>query len=308
MGFHSKEQIKIIVLFFIIYGLGSVFADSLEGENESQANSQPKDNIPVGKPLISLSKIYSLNESKTQDEDGKGVNSTFIQKTENISSTLLKDLFSFIDDYPDYMQQREDFEDFAEEDEEPLDKNQNIQPPNAPPTISLREDCPRDLSVRVGHTSGSDAGIIVDVLSSRMHEGYNGRDVTKNDIGLIKLEKPLNFTDKIMPVCLHTRNNYANVGAIVTGWGRVSETGKYSDVLKEAAVKVYEWNVCRRISHYAKKDIHAGILCARRKRIDACQGDSGGPLVFFEPSIQRFVIIGITSYGIGCARFRKSKK
>ncbi|RXG53493.1 Trypsin alpha [Armadillidium vulgare] len=216
MGFHCKELIKIIVLLFIIYDLGSVFADDLEEEKENQNNSQPKDSIPVGKPLISLSKIYSLNESKTQDEDGKGVNSTLVQKPENISSTLLNDLFSFIDEYPDYMQQH-DFEDFAEEDEEPLDKNQNIQPPDAPPTISLRDDCQcglpninrivggsasnikkypwnvqillklkkfpfcggtiintlkaKDLSVRVGHTSGSDAGIIIDVLSSRMHEG-----------------------------------------------------------------------------------------------------------------------------------------
>jgi secreted trypsin-like serine protease len=34
--------------------------------------------------------------------------------------------------------------------------------------------------------------------------------------------------------------------------------------------------------------------------IDTCQGDSGGPLMMFTPSNQ-WVVVGITSYGIGCA-------
>ena len=35
--------------------------------------------------------------------------------------------------------------------------------------------------------------------------------------------------------------------------------------------------------------------------LDTCQGDSGGPLMMFTSSGQ-WVLVGITSYGIGCAR------
>ena len=35
--------------------------------------------------------------------------------------------------------------------------------------------------------------------------------------------------------------------------------------------------------------------------LDTCQGDSGGPLMMYTASKQ-WVLVGVTSYGIGCAR------
>ena len=35
--------------------------------------------------------------------------------------------------------------------------------------------------------------------------------------------------------------------------------------------------------------------------LDTCQGDSGGPLMMYTASRQ-WVLVGVTSYGIGCAR------
>jgi len=35
---------------------------------------------------------------------------------------------------------------------------------------------------------------------------------------------------------------------------------------------------------------------------DTCQGDSGGPLMMFTNSSQ-WVLVGLTSYGVGCARY-----
>lgn len=35
--------------------------------------------------------------------------------------------------------------------------------------------------------------------------------------------------------------------------------------------------------------------------LDTCQGDSGGPLMMYTAS-EQWVLVGLTSYGIGCAR------
>ena len=50
------------------------------------------------------------------------------------------------------------------------------------------------------------------------HPDYN-TDTLKNDIALLKLEKPVQFNDKIQPVCLPTKLN-AQPGRVgmVTGW------------------------------------------------------------------------------------------
>ena len=35
--------------------------------------------------------------------------------------------------------------------------------------------------------------------------------------------------------------------------------------------------------------------------LDTCQGDSGGPLMMYTTS-QQWILVGVTSYGVGCAR------
>jgi secreted trypsin-like serine protease len=44
------------------------------------------------------------------------------------------------------------------------------------------------------------------------------------------------------------------------------------------------------------------MFCTYAENKDACQGDSGGPLNWIDPQTGLGYIVGITSFGIGCAK------
>ncbi|WP_447003759.1 S1 family peptidase [Saccharothrix isguenensis] len=81
----------------------------------------------------------------------------------------------------------------------------------------------------------------------------------------------------------------------VLGWGRTSEQGAASRYLMGATVPLVADADCARV--YLQFD-PAEMTCAGFPEggVDTCQGDSGGPLVAGEK------LIGITSWGEGCAR------
>lgn len=83
--------------------------------------------------------------------------------------------------------------------------------------------------------------------------------------------------------------------ATVFGWGRTSESGKSSDTLRSADIPVRADKVCSRTYREYKP---GEMVCAGYPDggVDACQGDSGGPL------IARDRLIGVVSWGEGCAR------
>jgi Trypsin/PASTA domain/PKD domain len=87
--------------------------------------------------------------------------------------------------------------------------------------------------------------------------------------------------------------------ARIIGWGTTSENGKAtSAVLLEANVPIVTDAECARA--YASDFDVATMVCAADGEHDTCQGDSGGPLMV--PDGAAFVLAGITSWGIGCAR------
>merc|ERR1711874_46945 len=123
-----------------------------------------------------------------------------------------------------------------------------------------------------------------------------------NDIALIKLSRPVNFSSEVLPVCLPPRTpTYTNKVATVTGWGTTSSGGSTSDVLREVDVRVWSNLECERTQYgSAIKDT---MLCAASQHghggQDSCQGDSGGPLVFQDGG-SNYDLIGVVSWGNGC--------
>lgn len=155
----------------------------------------------------------------------------------------------------------------------------------------------------------------VKVVRSEPHPQYNRRN-GRNDIAILYLERNVPFTDFISPICLPTTQelrskDYKGYTPFVVGWGKTMEGGQSATVLQELQIPILPNQECR--DRYAEQNrlvtqdqFDEGVICAgvMTGGKDTCQGDSGGPLMFPEPygSSVRYYLIGVVSYGIGCAR------
>uniref|UniRef100_A0A0K8WFX2 CLIP domain-containing serine protease n=1 Tax=Bactrocera latifrons TaxID=174628 RepID=A0A0K8WFX2_BACLA len=155
----------------------------------------------------------------------------------------------------------------------------------------------------------------ISVLKQEKHPSYNTAN-GRNDIGIVWLQRAVQFTNNIKPICLPSSQqlrskSYLNYTPFVAGWGKTMEGGTSANVLQELQIPVLDNNVCRESYQRANRLITAdqfdtGVICAGvlSGGKDTCQGDSGGPLMIPETvgsSIQ-FYLIGVVSYGVGCAR------
>ncbi|ODM94876.1 Transmembrane protease serine 9 [Orchesella cincta] len=129
-------------------------------------------------------------------------------------------------------------------------------------------------------------------------------DTLQNDCCLLKLEHPVNLVSQTEPIlrttCLpRRRSNDRLVGTnlTVTGWGATSEDGDISKELLKVEVTVISNEQCNKEYDGMITD---AMLCAASPEKDSCQGDSGGPA--FKEVYGRYMQVGITSFGEGCAR------
>ncbi|CAF4037989.1 unnamed protein product, partial [Rotaria magnacalcarata] len=87
----------------------------------------------------------------------------------------------------------------------------------------------------------------------------------------------------------------------VVGWGTTQFGGKVSPTLLQVSVPITNNQGCKQVLSAPAKQICAGYDQGGK---DSCQGDSGGPLVV-EIGQGIFELIGLVSFGIGCAKAMK---
>ncbi|OFZ28644.1 MAG: trypsin [Bdellovibrionales bacterium RIFCSPHIGHO2_01_FULL_40_29] len=91
-----------------------------------------------------------------------------------------------------------------------------------------------------------------------------------------------------------------------SGWGTTSE-GSYAlpNILQKVEVPLVSSEACNAADVYGG-DITDRMICAGYKDggKDSCQGDSGGPL-FTQQASGDFSLVGVVSWGEGCARPNK---
>ncbi|KAJ8726723.1 hypothetical protein PYW08_015120 [Mythimna loreyi] len=157
-----------------------------------------------------------------------------------------------------------------------------------------------ELSVRLGSSWKTHGGEMYDIKECYVHPRYISKTKT-NDVGLVRLYTPLRFSARVLPIRLVAKEAKlpANEPAIVSGWGKLKEGGPSATYLQSSTIKTIAMKLCRRSGLDRKAIDPVSMFCAgsfSQASPDACQGDSGGPIVY------EGVLIGVVSWGLGCAR------
>lgn len=148
-------------------------------------------------------------------------------------------------------------------------------------------------------------------VNNLQHEEYDESN-TLNDIAILKLSTLATLSPKVQVACLpvdpSTRYPSPVRACYAAGWGTLASGGSLPKRLNEVDLLIYGSNDCQFVDTSSTKNWNSQI-CAGDKsgNKDTCQGDSGGPLYIQDTvnSNLRFVTVGITSYGVGCATANK---
>jgi len=141
----------------------------------------------------------------------------------------------------------------------------------------------------------------IGVRDLKMHENYDDKSF-ENDIALIRLDRKVQFTKSVYPICLPPKDkDYTDTRAFVIGWGTIYFGGPTSSVLQEVNVRVWDNKQCATNYGRLNRKITDTMMCAGERGRDACQGDSGGPLNCLNFQTGKWELCGVVSWGARCA-------
>ncbi|ELK14881.1 Coagulation factor VII [Pteropus alecto] len=131
---------------------------------------------------------------------------------------------------------------------------------------------------------------------------------TNHDIALLRLSRPVVFTDYVVPLCLpekaFSERTLASIRfSFISGWGQLLERGATAlqlmaiDVPRLMTQDCLEQSTREQTSPKITENMFcAGYLDGSK---DACKGDSGGPhATKFQGT---WYLTGVVSWGVGCA-------
>lgn len=148
----------------------------------------------------------------------------------------------------------------------------------------------------------SEPVVDVGVEESIPHPDFDKRFNISDDIALLRLERNVQFTPWIQPICLPELNFNLEAkvagsnNVIVAGWGN-NELRRQSPVLQKVDIPFVEKSLCQ--NRYADYKLGKEQKCfGGELGKDSCGGDSGGPLIHPRTNNSPpFELIGIVSFG-----------
>lgn len=162
-------------------------------------------------------------------------------------------------------------------------------------------------TVRLGVISlAEDAATTYQEFSVTMtiHPEY-GHHSHHNDIAILTLSQDVTFTDYVRPACLpfpQRHSNFTGKELVVVGFGDTSFGGSPSLVPVAVALPVADLAECNKAYQNVPRSIVVteNQMCMREEHQGSCTGDGGSPLNYFSPSLRRYFVAGIVSFGYGC--------
>ncbi|XP_069841077.1 transmembrane protease serine 9-like [Dendropsophus ebraccatus] len=152
--------------------------------------------------------------------------------------------------------------------------------------------------------------VVSNISDIILHPLYTGVG-SKGDIALLKLSRPVTYTQYILPICLPSSSVTFPCGmeCWVTGWGSISSGVNLPKpmTLQKVMTPIIERATCDGLYHVGSTTsssvpiILEDMICAGYKDggKDSCQGDSGGPLACKVLGV--WYQAGVVSWGNGCA-------
>ncbi|XP_039267683.2 uncharacterized protein LOC120342776 [Styela clava] len=128
-----------------------------------------------------------------------------------------------------------------------------------------------------------------------------GDNFIQNDIALIQLKEPLEYSDSIRKLCLPGKNKLLTAkNCHITGFGKKTPEGEPSVTLQTAELPIISTEECALT--YGDRVNPIQNICAgssEKDSTDTCKGDSGGPLACQaeEGNGCSWYLAGVTSFG-----------
>ncbi|KAH8025988.1 hypothetical protein HPB51_015293 [Rhipicephalus microplus] len=170
---------------------------------------------------------------------------------------------------------------------------------------------PTDFFVVVGEediTRRESTDDVIQVLKVTKHPQWD-RNTLNYDYALLELSTPLDFEGRhkhLMPICLPEKDqDFEGQNCTISGLGLTrdrTEGGRVPAELQKADVPVLKHSTCREFYAGFNRVQEDTMICAGLEEggRSVCQGDSGGPLQCPRAD-GRYVLAGLTSWGIKCA-------
>ncbi|CAF0876949.1 unnamed protein product [Adineta ricciae] len=144
------------------------------------------------------------------------------------------------------------------------------------------------------------------------HPQYNPQ-THANDIAILQLDKPLSISSAngtprvclpyVAPTSMTGDYPFLPSTLVAIGWGVLTSGSSsiyFNQHLQQVTLATIgsDHRMCRSVIQNRRLQFCAGVVGGGK---DTCQGDSGGPLMHFDDKERRWVLVGVTSYGIRCA-------